>query len=113
MTMTIHLSDAAAERISELMTDPDDLGLWIGVTAGGCAGFQYRFYKATTDNTPPNADYEIISSPSGEALLFVEPEALKMLDGATLDYEKTIMTQQFVVKNPNADVTCGCGISFQ
>lgn len=110
-TMTIHLSDAAQDHILELMTEEGDLGLRLEVIAGGCAGYQYRFTKATEENE--ENDDLIICGSDGDGLLYIDPTSAEKIDGATIDYEKTIMTQQFVVKNPNADVTCGCGISFQ
>ena len=112
----IHLSEAAAKQIEYLVSKAnydDDIfvGLRIEVIAGGCAGYQYKFDMLTNESI--DSDDILIRASDSEGLLCIDPMSAEKIDGATIDFESTIMSQQFVVKNPNANITCGCGISFQ
>ena len=107
MTMVIHLSDAAADRITELMTDAYDIGLRIEVAAGGCSGYQYKFSKVALSN---EEDDDIIIE-NKQAKLYIDPASAEILEGATVDYVSEILRQEFVIVNPNS-AFCGCGKSF-
>lgn len=109
MTMTIHLSDAAADQILKLMTDEGDLGLRLEVVSGGCSGYQYNFTKATEANE--ELDDVLICASDNEVLLYVDHTSASKLEGATIDFKSDLMSQEFVVNNPYS-ACCGCGKSF-
>lgn len=108
----IQFSDAAVGAVKELLVEekaknPDiDLMLRIFVQGGGCAGFQYGFEfveKAEDDDTRIEKD--------GVTFL-VDSMSYQYLVGASVDYKDDLDGKQFVIKNPNATTTCGCGSSF-
>lgn len=108
----IQFSDAAVGAVKELLAEekaknPDiDLMLRIFVQGGGCAGFQYGFEfveKAEDDDTRIEKD--------GVTFL-VDSMSYQYLVGASVDYKDDLDGKQFVIKNPNATTTCGCGSSF-
>jgi len=101
----IHLTEAAIARITEVTALPS-LGIRIEVTSGGCAGFKYKF----TEVIDACAEDDIVIE-AGRYNLFIDPISAKMIDGATVDFESTIMAQQFVINIPNSTM-CGCGESF-
>ena len=83
-----------------------DLKLRVFVTGGGCSGFQYGF---TFDESTSEDD---TSMQKGGVTLLIDPMSLQYLAGAEIDYQEGIEGAQFVIKNPNATSTCGCGSSF-
>lgn len=101
-------SDSAAKKVKELITEENNPGLMLRVfvSGGGCSGFQYGFTfeeGANTDDTRINKD--------GVTLL-IDPVSFQYLVGAEIDYQEGLEGAQFVIKNPNAKTTCGCGSSF-
>lgn len=103
----ISLSDRAAERIGELKNSEDAVSaLRVYVEGGGCSGFQYGFQLDTNRNED---DVEINKS---DNRLWVDSLSLQYLEGSTVDYVDDLMGARFVVTNPNASGTCGCGASF-
>ena len=104
----ITLTDAAAKKLAEILAAPENAGLCLRVfvTGGGCAGFQYGF--ALDDQV--RADDARIAANGLEIL--VDPASLSLLAGATIDYVATPEGESFVIHNPNAASTCGCGKSF-
>ncbi|MCB1589840.1 MAG: iron-sulfur cluster insertion protein ErpA [Xanthomonadales bacterium] len=104
----IHLTDAAARKVRELIDEEgrDDLALRVYINGGGCSGFQYGF--AFEEGSE---DDDLRLEQSGVTVL-VDPISLQYLDGAELDYSESLRGAQFVVRNPNAKTTCGCGSSF-
>lgn len=111
MTETIDpiiLSDRAAARIAELRQTESDAesALRVYVEGGGCSGFQYGFQLDTNRN-----DDDITVNNSDNCLL-VDSLSLQYLEGSTVDYIDDLMGARFVVTNPNASGTCGCGASF-
>ncbi len=101
-------TDAAASKVKELILEEGnpELKLRVFVTGGGCSGFQYGFTfdeVANEDDTPIEKD--------GVTLL-VDPMSYQYLVGAEIDYSEGLEGSQFVIKNPNATSTCGCGSSF-
>src|SRR5215471_7330967 len=82
-------------------------GLRVGVKAGGCSGFEYTFAWETT-HRPGD---EIFEGPDG-GRVFVDPKSLRLLDGIVLDYDTSLLSKGFLISNPHAKATCGCGISF-
>ncbi|NEN75351.1 iron-sulfur cluster insertion protein ErpA [Pelistega sp. NLN82] len=101
-------TDAAAGKVKDLLIDEGnpDLKLRVFVQGGGCSGFQYGF---TFDETISEDDTVI--DKEGVQLL-VDPMSLQYLVGAEIDYKEDIEGSQFVIRNPNASTTCGCGSSF-
>ena len=104
----INFSEAAAAKVKELLADEDnpDLKLRVFVQGGGCSGFQYGF---TFDETVNDDDTTI--EKSGVELL-IDPMSFQYLVGAEIDYKDDLDGAQFVIRNPNATATCGCGSSF-
>ena len=101
-------TDAAASKVGELIAEEDNpnLKLRVFVAGGGCSGFQYGF---TFDENIDEGDTEVINS--GVTLL-VDPMSVQYLLGAEIDYKEDLQGAQFVIRNPNASTTCGCGSSF-
>ncbi|WP_348760338.1 iron-sulfur cluster insertion protein ErpA [uncultured Salinisphaera sp.] len=101
-------TDAAALKVKELLEDEanDALKLRVFVSGGGCSGFQYGF---TFDENVEDGDTLI--EKQGVTLL-VDPMSLLYLMGAEIDFSDGIEGAQFVIRNPNATTTCGCGNSF-
>lgn len=101
-------TDAAAVKVKSLIEDEgnDALKLRVFVTGGGCSGFQYGF---TFDENIQDGDTQIEND--GVTLL-VDPMSFQYLVGAEVDYKEGLEGSQFVIKNPNATTTCGCGSSF-
>lgn len=105
-TVLLILSEGAAAKIAELLQEEGDAYLRVYVTGGGCSGFQYGFAleeAAQDDDTCVRA---------GAAALVVDPISLQYLAGAAIDYEDGLEGARFVIRNPNATSTCGCGSSF-
>src|SRR5271166_4790111 len=107
-TASIQVSAAAAGKIAELIADEGDpaLALRVYVTGGGCSGMQYGF---SFENSAAEDDLRI--ERSGIALL-IDPMSLQYLNGADIDFEDGLEGSRFVIRNPNATTTCGCGSSF-
>lgn len=101
-------TDAAALKVKELLEDEDDdqLKLRVYVTGGGCSGFQYGF---TFDENTEEGDTQVVNQ--GVTLL-VDPMSALYLMGAEIDFSDGIEGAQFIIRNPNAATTCGCGNSF-
>jgi iron-sulfur cluster insertion protein len=101
-------TDSAASKVKELIEEEGnpELKLRVFVTGGGCSGFQYGF---TFDEAV--ADDDTVLEKNGVVLL-VDPMSYQYLVGAEIDYSEGLEGSQFVIKNPNASSTCGCGSSF-
>ncbi|WP_423821922.1 iron-sulfur cluster insertion protein ErpA [Salinisphaera sp. SPP-AMP-43] len=101
-------TDAAASKVRELLEDEnnDELKLRVFVSGGGCSGFQYGF---TFDENVEDGDTLI--EKQGVTLL-VDPMSVLYLMGAEIDFSDGLEGAQFVIRNPNATTTCGCGNSF-
>jgi len=101
-------TDAAAVKVSELIQEEDnpDLMLRVFVAGGGCSGFQYGF---TFDDSKEDGDSSVENQ---GVTLVVDPMSVQYLMGAEIDYKEDLQGAQFVIRNPNATTTCGCGSSF-
>jgi iron-sulfur cluster insertion protein len=101
-------TDAAARKVGELIHEEGNprLMLRVFVSGGGCSGFQYGF---TFDENVEDGDAQIANQ--GVTLL-VDPLSFQYLLGAEIDYREDLEGAQFVIRNPNAKTTCGCGSSF-
>lgn len=111
---TIYCTTAAADRVAALIDGEGNpnLHLRVYVTGGGCSGFSYGF---TFDEDIAEDDTIIVQKTSSEdrdIKLAIDPMSYPYLNEATIDYTKDIHGEQFVIKNPNAKTTCGCGSSF-
>lgn len=101
-------TDSAAKKVKNLIEEEgnQNLKLRVYITGGGCAGFSYGF---TFDEQKKEGDTEIVNQ--GVTLL-VDPMSIQYLMGSEVDYTEGLQGSQFVVRNPNATSTCGCGSSF-
>lgn len=102
------LTENAVTKIKDLLTEENDssIKLRIFVQGGGCSGMQYGF---TFDNAQNEDDFVITDS--GVELL-VDSMSSQYLQGARVDYKEELMGSSFVIDNPNAQTSCGCGSSF-
>jgi iron-sulfur cluster insertion protein len=99
---------AAAAKVASLIADEGnaELKLRVYITGGGCSGFQYGF---TFDETEEDGDTCVVTQ---GVKLVVDPMSFQYLSGAEIDYKEDLEGAQFVIRNPNAATTCGCGSSF-
>ena len=105
----IQISDGAVNKILSLADSEEDsnnLNLRVYVTGGGCSGFQYGF---SFDKV---IDEEDTCVTKDGANLVIDSLSLQYLEGSTVDYTEDLMGSKFVITNPNATTTCGCGESF-
>ena len=103
----VSLTDAAAERVREIMAKADKpaVGIRVGVKNGGCAGQEYTF--AYADEIGP---LDEVVEDKGVTIL-IDPKAVLFLIGSEIDYETTKLASKFVFRNPNQTDACGCGES--
>ncbi len=101
-------SDAAAAMVGELIAEEGNSALMLRVfiSGGGCSGFQYGF---TFDERREEGDTAIENA---GVILLVDPMSVQYLMGAEIDYQEDLQGAQFIIRNPNAATTCGCGSSF-
>ena len=109
MKQLITLSDNAASRIKEILSNDEtkSIGVRVGVKSGGCAGMSYNMEYAKKVN--PND--EVIEDKGIK--VFVDSSAIMYLLGTEMDYKKDKFSSSFVFKNPNETERCGCGESFK
>ncbi|SET90215.1 iron-sulfur cluster insertion protein ErpA [Thalassotalea agarivorans] len=106
--LPIQFTDAAASKVHTLITEEENpaLKLRVYVTGGGCSGFQYGF---TFDEKVNEGDMTIEKN---GVTMVVDPMSLQYLVGGEVDYVEGLEGSRFLVNNPNAETTCGCGASF-
>lgn len=104
----LQFSTAAATKVRELIAEEDNtaLKLRVYIHGGGCSGFQYGF-----EFDEQQSEDDLAVQTDGVTLL-VDPLSLQYLMGAEVDYSESLHGAQFVIRNPNAKTTCGCGSSF-
>ncbi len=104
----IIFTSAAARKVQELIMEEanPNLKLRVYISGGGCSGFQYGF---SFDEERSNDD---IAVDNDGVTLLVDPLSFQYLMGAEVDYSESLQGAQFVIRNPNASTTCGCGSSF-
>jgi iron-sulfur cluster insertion protein len=108
MSELLKFTDNAANKVKQLIEEEGNTNLMLRVfvTGGGCSGFQYGF---TFDEKVQDGDTEVVNQ--GVKLL-VDPMSFQYLSGAEIDYKEGLEGSMFVINNPNATTTCGCGSSF-
>ncbi|MFA5371505.1 MAG: iron-sulfur cluster insertion protein ErpA [Sideroxydans sp.] len=104
----LFFTDSAANKVKQLIEEEGntELKLRVFVSGGGCSGFQYGFTFDEVVN-----DDDTVMSKNGVQLL-IDPMSFQYLVGAEIDYSEGLEGSQFVIKNPGATTTCGCGSSF-
>ena len=104
----IVFTDAAASKVGELIQEEDnpELKLRVFISGGGCSGFQYGF---TFDEKIEDGDSQVVNR---GVTLVIDPLSVQYLMGAEIDYQEDLQGAQFIIRNPNASTTCGCGQSF-
>jgi iron-sulfur cluster assembly protein len=105
----MQITDRAAQHVRKMLATRNrgESGLRIGVKAGGCSGFEYTFGW----DRAPSAGDSVFDAPDG-GKVFIDPKSLRLLDGIVLDYDTSLLSKGFVIDNPHAKSTCGCGTSF-
>jgi len=104
----LSFTDAAARKVGQLIEKEGnpELKLRVYIQGGGCSGFQYGF---TFDEEIQEGDTQISN---GGVVLLIDPLSVQYLTGAEIDYREDLSGAQFIIRNPNATTTCGCGSSF-
>jgi len=105
----IQITDRAAAHIRKMLETRDggERALRVGVKAGGCSGFEYVFGWEVA----PKSGDSVFAGRDG-ATVVVDAKSLPLLDGSVLDYDTSLLSKGFIVTNPRAKTTCGCGTSF-
>lgn len=108
MPTPVNFTDKAVNKVKTLIEEEGtpDLKLRVFVSGGGCSGFQYGF---TFEESVNDDDTQVTKD---TVTLLIDPMSLQYLTGAEIDYQDNVQGSQFVIKNPNAETTCGCGSSF-
>lgn len=104
----INFTDAAAKKISNLLLEESNpnQALRVYIQGGGCSGFSYGF------KFEENIEEDDTTVENLGVTLVIDPMSIQYLMGAEIDYVEELMSAQFVIRNPNATATCGCGSSF-
>ncbi len=106
LTLPPRVTDRAFARLAEIAEDSgDSLALRVAVDGGGCSGFQYdiRFDDPAED--------DLVLEKDGQRVL-IDPVSLPFLENAEIDFAEELIGARFIINNPNASSSCGCGISF-
>jgi iron-sulfur cluster insertion protein len=104
----LNFTGAAAAKVRELINEEGNaaLALRVYIQGGGCSGFQYGF------EFDENRAEDDVAIDTDDVTLLVDPLSLQYLMGSEVDYTESLQGAQFVIRNPNAKTTCGCGSSF-
>lgn len=105
----VEITESARAKVVDLLAEENnpELKLRTFVQGGGCSGFQYGF---TFDEDQNDDDFEFPLD--GHWKMVIDSMSMQYLQGAEIDYKDDLQGSQFVIKNPNAQTTCGCGSSF-
>ena len=106
--MGVTLTDKAVSKIKDIYKENESLqgkALRVGIEAGGCSGYSYAFNFDEPKDTDIQQSYEGFN-------VIIDPEAEKLIAGATIDYKEDFGQEGFRISNPNAKKSCGCGNSF-
>lgn len=111
---TIYFSVNAADKVASLILEEENpnLHLRVYITGGGCSGFQYGFTFDETIQDDDTVIEQTCSDGQSSVKLLVDSMSFQYLSDAEIDYIQGIQGEQFVIRNPNAKTTCGCGSSF-
>lgn len=110
----IRFSVSAADKVAELIKEENNpnLNLRVSISGGGCSGFQYGFSFDEEINEDDTIIVQLCSDSVSSVKLLVDSMSYQYLHDAEIDYVQGIQGEQFVIRNPNAKTTCGCGSSF-
>lgn len=110
----IHFTISAADKVAELIKEEENpkLNLRVSVTGGGCSGFQYAFSFDEEIHEDDTVIEQQCSNGDDPIKLLIDSMSYPYLEHAEIDYVQSIQGEQFVIRNPNAKTTCGCGSSF-
>ena len=110
---TLSLTVRAADQVFELMTEENNLklNLRVYITGGGCSGFQYGFTFDENIQDDDTVITQLCTDQKNKVNLLVDSLSYQYLQGATIDFKQGLQ-EEFVIHNPNAKTTCGCGSSF-
>jgi iron-sulfur cluster insertion protein len=113
-TNDIFFSVSAADKVAELIKEEDNfnLNLRVSISGGGCSGFQYGFSFDEEINDDDTTVEQNCSNGESTVKLLIDSMSYQYLHNAEIDYIQGIQGAQFVIRNPNAKTTCGCGSSF-
>jgi iron-sulfur cluster assembly accessory protein len=105
----IQITENAGKQILKMLAKRNlgEAGLRVALKAGGCSGYEYVF---GWERGPKSTDL-VFDGPGGSRV-FIDPRSLELLKGTELDYDTGLLSKGFVLNNPNAKSTCGCGLSF-
>ena len=111
---SIRFSISAADKVATLIAEEQNptLNLRVYITGGGCSGFQYGFSFDETIQEDDTVIEQRCSNGLDSVKLLVDPMSIQYLSNAEIDYTQGIQGEQFIIRNPNAKTTCGCGSSF-
>lgn len=106
---SMNVTPDATAKLKEIIESEDEpgLGLRIAIQGGGCSGFQYAF---SLDH--PQKDFDMVADLAEGVTLMIDSMSMAYLEEATLDFKKDLNGENFIINNPNAKTTCGCGSSF-
>ena len=101
------LTEAAKQQINLLCKENSKFGVSLNIKGGGCAGFEYEWGLLSEEEVDDES--EVLNAGTGN--LVIAPHSLMFLVGTVVDYKKDIMGSMFDIQNPNAQSSCGCGVS--
>ena len=110
----IHFSTSAADKVAQLIQEEENpnLNLRVSISGGGCSGFQYGFSFDEQVNEDDTVIIQHCSDGKTSVKLLIDSMSYPYLNDAEIDYTQGIQGEQFIIRNPNAKTTCGCGSSF-
>lgn len=110
--MNVEFTQKAATRVFDLITEANEenLSLRVSILGGGCSGFQYSFMFEENIQEDDFVTSKLVNEK--KINLIVDPISLQYLNGATIDFKSDLQGEMFIVNNPQATTTCGCGSSF-
>lgn len=113
-TNEIFFSISAADKVAELIKEEENpnLNLRVSISGGGCSGFQYGFSFDEQIQDDDTVIVQLCSDKETSVKLLIDSMSYPYLQDAEIDYTHGIQGEQFIIRNPNAKTTCGCGSSF-
>ncbi len=113
-TTGINFTVSAADKVASLIAEENNprLNLRVYITGGGCSGFQYGFTFDEIIQPDDTIIEQTCTDKTSSVKLLIDPMSIQYLNQAEIDYVQGIQGEQFIIRNPNAKTTCGCGSSF-